>query len=122
MITDKQKQILQRALDLYGHESQIQMAFGECGEFITLAGRRVQGRMKPQDMISEIADVIVMMHQMAMIHGEDKVKAEIESKLCRLNLQCFLNPESKMIPQDLRSDASLDYWRITSDTLPSEVE
>lgn len=105
MITEKQRQILQRAVDLYGHESQIQMAFGECGEFITLAGRRVQGRMKPQDMISEIADVIITMHQMAMIHGEDAVKAEIESKLCRLNLQCFFEAGKQM-----------------ADTLPSEVE
>jgi len=37
------------------------MAVGECGEFLTLVGRKAQNRDTVEDWISEISDVIIMM-------------------------------------------------------------
>lgn len=65
----------------YGPESQWAMALGECGEFIALEGRRIQGRLKPCDVIDEIADVTIMMRQMALIYGAEKVEARVKYKL-----------------------------------------
>ena len=80
----EQETILQQAVDLYGYATQEQMAVGECGEFLSLFGRRVQGRSNDSEFIDEIADVTIMMRQMARIYGVKEVQARIDYKLSRL--------------------------------------
>lgn len=80
----EQEEILQRAIDTWGRHEQEQMAIGECGEFLALFGRKVQGRLTREAMVDEIADVTIMMRQMARIYGEDLVKVRIQYKLRRL--------------------------------------
>lgn len=79
-----EKWTLQAALKTWGKESQFKMAYGECGEFVTLCGRQAQGRATDEDFISEIADNFVMMAQMREIFGPEKVDAMIEFKIDRL--------------------------------------
>lgn len=76
--------VLQHALFTWGRESQLKMAFGECGEFVALCGRDAQGRATEEDWLSEIADVFVMMSQMREIFGQEKVDAMIAFKIDRL--------------------------------------
>jgi hypothetical protein len=87
MTPEKQEAILQAAIDTWGVNSQMMMAFGECGEFVALAGRHVQGRLTPEAIIDEIADVTIMMRQMAKIYGLRAVEQRIEYKLLRLQLR-----------------------------------
>ena len=77
-------EVLDDALTTWGREEQEAMAIGEIGEYLTLEGRAAQGRCTDEDKISEIADVIIMMHQMAAIYGKDNVKDQINYKLIRL--------------------------------------
>lgn len=79
-----QQVVLQGALRAWGRDSQIDMAFGECGEFVALCGRQRQGRATEEDWISEIADCFVMMAQMREIFGREKVDAMIDFKIDRL--------------------------------------
>lgn len=76
--------VLQTAVDTWGEYEQVMMAIGECGEFLTLMGRKVQGRLIESDMHDEIADVLIMMHQMANIYGIDHVRARVRHKLRKL--------------------------------------
>jgi NTP pyrophosphatase (non-canonical NTP hydrolase) len=75
---------LNNALETWGKHEQEQMAVGECGEFLTLFGRKVQGRATDEDFIEEIADVMVMMEQMALIYGYDQVQYAVDHKMRRL--------------------------------------
>jgi hypothetical protein len=77
--------VLTEAREQWGDESQIQVAFGECGEFVTLAGRMAQNRAVDDDFIDEIADCMIMMVQMREIFGEAAVDARVAYKIQRLN-------------------------------------
>lgn len=77
-------QVLKTAVDTWGEYEQVMMAIGECGEFLTLMGRKVQGRLVESDMHDEIADVLIMMHQMANIYGIDHVRARVRHKMKKL--------------------------------------
>lgn len=83
--SDQHHKILQKALDVWGEHTQYSMAVGELGELLTLYGRRVQGRDVEEDWISEIADVIIILEQLARMHGYDKVCQKIEYKMERLS-------------------------------------
>ncbi len=84
---EKDWQVLKTAVDTWGEYEQVMMAIGECGEFLTLMGRKVQGRLIESDMHDEIADVLIMMHQMANIYGIDHVRARVRHKMEKLALK-----------------------------------
>lgn len=86
-LTLEQKMILDNAIKAWGPESQLNMAFGECGEFVALCGRRSQRRDTVEDFLSEIADVTIMMAQMRELFGADRVDAMIAFKMDRLKLR-----------------------------------
>ena len=75
------RKVYETALNTWGIPAQKMMAVGECGEFLAEIGREVQRRSSQEKMIDEIADVMVMMNQMAMIYGEDAVRERIKYKI-----------------------------------------
>ena len=82
--TEEQNKILRAAIDVFGYDDQEKMAIGECGEFLSLQGKRAQGRDTQEDWISEIADVIIMIEQMSKMYGEERVQEMIDFKMNRL--------------------------------------
>ena len=78
------EEILRSAIALWGEKSQFDLAVGEIGELLTLFGRRAQGRDTKDQWVSEIADVLIMMSQLALIVGPEEVEAEMARKLARL--------------------------------------
>jgi NTP pyrophosphatase (non-canonical NTP hydrolase) len=89
-IEETQILVLSEAVTRWGEESQMGMAIEECAEFIVAARKvsRVGGReVKPDavtNLIDEIADVIVMMEQMAIIYGHEAVRQRVKFKIDRL--------------------------------------
>jgi hypothetical protein len=81
---DEQYDILKQAVSAWGKESQWNMAFGECGEFVALCARREQGRMKKEEAIDECADVLIMMQQVALMLGPELVQQRVDAKMDRL--------------------------------------
>lgn len=81
---DEHKKLFEKALRCWGAEAQKMMAVGECGEFLAEFGRTVQGRSSPENMIDEIADVIIMMNQMSLLYGEDAVRKRILYKIQKI--------------------------------------
>lgn len=82
--TTGQHDVLQSAIRMWGENAQEAMLVGEVGELLTMFGRRSQGRDTPEDWVSEIADVIIMLEQLAKMRGYAEVKVEVDRKMSRL--------------------------------------
>lgn len=78
------KQTLKKAITKYGCTAQKTMAIEEMAELLNAIAKEHRGRVTPNDIITEIADVTIMMWQMALIYGEQDVKMEIKRKIERL--------------------------------------
>lgn len=72
------------ATETWGERAQTDVAIGEIGEFLANIGRRAQGRANMTELVDEVADVSVMMRQMAIIYGKDDVEERIAFKFGRL--------------------------------------
>jgi len=79
--------IYQRALVCYGKKAQIMKAIEELGELVTALSRRENNLTGDDPVISEIADVSVMIDQLSIIFGPDRVQAEKAKKLERLDFR-----------------------------------
>lgn len=76
--------IFKNAIDVYGIEPQFNMVFEECGELINALAKFIRGRNQKNDVITELADVSIMIGQMAYFFGYDDFMKEKEFKLERL--------------------------------------
>lgn len=65
-------------------EHQKKKAIEEMGELITELSREQDGRTTPKKVITEIADVLVTVRQLAIIYGMEAVMDEIRRKERRL--------------------------------------
>lgn len=72
------------AVHHYGAEHQKKKAIEEMGELITAISREQDGRATREQVITEIADVQIMMRQLGLIYGIDAVAKEIDRKQRRL--------------------------------------
>lgn len=84
MEKEERIEIYKKALDKWGSEAQMHMVFEECGELINALAKVYRGRSDASDVITELADVTIMMEQMATMLGYDLYELEKERKLIRL--------------------------------------
>lgn len=80
----EKEELYLKAIDTWGQMPQINMVNEECGELITSLARYLRGRDTVDDVITEIADVSIMMEQMAVLFGKEQFEKEKERKLQRL--------------------------------------
>ena len=83
------------AISHYGKEHQKKKAIEEMAELITALSREQDGRATEHDVITEIADVSIMMCQLMEIYGDEKCQQEIQRKQARLMRR--INRETKEI-------------------------
>ena len=79
-----------RALGAWGIAVQERVAIGEIGELLTLVGRSAQHRDTPEQWTDEIADVIIMCHQLAISRGlsvavEDRIAEKLPKIEARID-------------------------------------
>lgn len=72
------------AVQHYGPEHQKRKAIEEIGELITALSREQDGRATPKQVITEIADVHLMILQLMVIYGLDACLDEYKRKQRRL--------------------------------------
>lgn len=85
MEIDKRREIYREALSKYGIENQVFMVMEEVGELLSALGKAHRGRLSsPMEVITEIADVSIMMEQMAENFGYDNYLKEKDYKINRL--------------------------------------
>lgn len=73
-----------RVINAYGIDAQRWMLIEECGELMNAIAKLRRNRSAKEDVITELADVHVMVEQMAFFFGWDEFKAEKKKKLQRL--------------------------------------
>jgi len=80
--------INQKALEKWGNELQIGMVIEECLELATVLHKLRRTDKDPEllteNIIDEIADVTIMIHQARMMFGAEKVDKKIAFKMERL--------------------------------------
>ena len=84
-MTDTEKVLLYvNVLDSWGIEAQVAMVMEETGEMLSALAKARRGRVSKDEIITELADVSIMVEQMALVFGLDDFKKEKERKLTRL--------------------------------------
>ncbi len=77
--------IYERALEKWGTDAQVTQTMGECGELVAALNRFFfQGRAKRgglSDVINEMADVKIMIRQMELLVGKERVRSRVVDKL-----------------------------------------
>lgn len=79
------KRIYEQVISRKGANHQIWVAIEECSELVDSLAKLHRGRCSKGDVITEIADVSVMIDQLSIIFGEKKVEQEKNRKLARLS-------------------------------------
>ena len=77
-------QIVSRALHHYGTPAQMAKAEEECAELIVALKHYKLGKVAAQDVITELADVMIMVWQMAEVFDSEALVDELKRKLVRL--------------------------------------
>lgn len=67
------EEIIRTAELTFGAESQKAMAIEECAELINALSKEKRGRVSDEDVITEIADVMIMCEQLAEILGHSSI-------------------------------------------------
>lgn len=82
---DEARSIEEKALDTYGPPAQILMAYEEMGELMKELSKHERGKDNNLQIAEEIADVRIMLEQMALLFGVEKDCDKIRyEKLMRL--------------------------------------
>lgn len=72
-------------IETYGAPAQVWMLVEECGELLNALAKYRRGRGTKEDIITELADVHIMVEQIACLFGWDDFENEKERKLQRLH-------------------------------------
>lgn len=80
-------EILKRALAVYGIDKQRNMLIEEIGELLNAIGKQPRARATNDDMIDELADVVIMCEQIAMSISFDDYRKMRTEKLARLEVK-----------------------------------
>ncbi len=87
MIDEYQLDVCKKAIREFGEKNQIEKAFEELGELSMELFYMDGEKYIPENMIDEIADVIIMSRQLALIFGEAKVRERVKFKIDRLRIK-----------------------------------
>ena len=84
-MTEEEKLLYEQSIKKWGESSQVNMAYEEMGELISALNKFSRGRVGIDEVITEIADVQIMVEQLSVMFGISAVSSEKERKLRRLN-------------------------------------
>ena len=83
-MTPEERIVLKNALETYGEWPQIMMCIEECAKLTNALAKMSRNRGTTMDIITEIADVSIIIDQLSMMFGEMKVHEERVRKIERL--------------------------------------
>lgn len=84
MSSEEKRKILSDALNKWGITNQTLMVMEECGELLNVLAKANRNRASRCEIITELADVSIMIEQMSIFYGERDYLIEKERKLKRL--------------------------------------
>lgn len=80
----RDRMVFDTAIRTYGKNAQINVAIEECAELIVALQHHARNKCAAKDVVSEIADVEIMITQLKMIFGDNDVENEKKIKIQRL--------------------------------------
>lgn len=84
-MNEEEKRLLyNKVLNKFGITNQVFMVMEECGELLNVLAKAKRDRAGKDEIITELADVSIMVEQMAFFYGEKDFLIEKERKLQRL--------------------------------------
>lgn len=84
-MSSKEKITLYKSvINKWGMDAQLFMVMEECGELLSVLSKAKRNRSSRAEIITELADVSIMIEQMAVLYGENDFAIEKERKLQRL--------------------------------------
>ena len=84
-INEEHEALFRECLDHWGMRDQIEAAQEECAEFITAAFHLIRNREGARvEVIEEVADALLTLHEMALMVGVDKVNDILDFKIKRV--------------------------------------
>ena len=84
MTRQKRIELYVDVLKTFGRGAQVMVLVEECGELLSAIGKYLRERVTEEEVITELADVAIMVEQMAILFGLPEFEAEKERKLMRL--------------------------------------
>lgn len=87
------------AISHYGIDNQKNMLVEECGELLNAMAKHKRDRATTRDVITELADVSIMVEQMALFFGREQFDVEKERKIERLKYR-LLDKDKKPLGYD----------------------
>lgn len=84
--------VLQKAIDVWGEESQIDVAIGELAELIDVIIKERRNQKNIIDVIHEIADAQICLDQLKIIFGLEAYNDVYKHAIARLEMK-LNNPE-----------------------------
>lgn len=79
------EEIYQATIAKWGEDAQYDQAVEECAELITALKHYRRGKIDQQAVISELADVQLMLGQLSWMFGQQQVDLAVKSKLKKLD-------------------------------------
>lgn len=76
--------IYKEAVTKFGIVAQEYMCIEECAELIDVLAKQTRGRVMVPDIIEELADVYIMVQQLAHFYGVEIFNEKVSNKLQRL--------------------------------------
>ena len=84
MEKEKRIELYKEAIEKWGEDAQVNMLYEECGELIAAVSQFKRGRTSHHDVMTELADVSIMVEQLATLMNYDDFEDEKDRKLTRL--------------------------------------
>lgn len=78
------EQIYRATLEKWGVEAQYDQTIEECAELIAALKHFKRDKVDEEQIVSELADVTLMIGQLTWMFGEERVKAAVARKLEKL--------------------------------------
>lgn len=78
------ERVYRAALEKWGVEAQYDQTIEECAELIAALKHLKRDKVDEEQIISELADVTLMIGQLTWMFGEERVKAAVARKLEKL--------------------------------------
>ena len=101
-ITDEERDLYRRTVNVWGIKAQMNMLMEECGELIVACCHLERGRVGPKRMAEEIADVQNMINQVICILDDEM---DGENQMSRLvDLQMLVKMERTERRLELEKD------------------
>ncbi len=80
------REIYAKTISKWGEDAQYDQAIEECAELIAALQHFARGKVGKDAVVSELADVFLMVGQLTYMFGEDLMSAAVENKIDKLHL------------------------------------